>query len=114
MVKNNILSELIVEASILGNKSPFWKRIAKELNKPARSQRKVNLNKIEAFAKDNLTVVVPGKVLGIGTLTKKLEIAAYGFSDSALVKIKKAGGKAIDFKALMKKNPSGKGVQILG
>jgi len=114
MAKNNILSELIVEASILGNKSPFWKRIAKELKKPARSQRKVNLTKIEKFAKDNLTVVVPGKVLGIGTLTKKVDIVAYGFSDSAKAKIKKAGGKATDFKTLMKKNPSGKGVMILG
>jgi large subunit ribosomal protein L15 len=35
------------------------------------------------------------KVLGLGELTKKLEIHAHGFSKSALEKIEKAGGKAV-------------------
>ena len=35
------------------------------------------------------------KILGGGELTKKLEIHAHGFSQSALEKIEKAGGKAV-------------------
>jgi large subunit ribosomal protein L15 len=35
------------------------------------------------------------KILGDGELTKKLEVSAHGFSKSALVKIEKAGGKAV-------------------
>lgn len=114
MVKNNVLSDLITETSILGKESKFWKRVAAELKKPARIQRKVNVGKIEENAKEGLAVVVPGKVLGVGTITKKVDVVAYSFSESALVKIKKAGGKAILLTAYTKKNKAGKGVQILG
>lgn len=112
--KNQNLSNLITEISILGKESAFWKRIAKDLKKPTRIQRKVNVDSIEKYAKEKLTVVVPGKVLGVGTITKKVDVVAYSFSKAAITKITKTGGKAILLVKYVKKNPSGKGVQILG
>ncbi len=60
------------------------------------------------------TVVVPGKVLGDGSLDHKLEIAAFKFTQSAKEKIKKAGGKFMSISELIKKNPKGSNVRIIG
>ena len=63
---------------------------------------------------DEETALIPGKVLSSGDLTKKLTIAAWTFSDKAEEKIKKAGGKSISIEDLMKNNPDGKNIRILG
>ncbi|MBW2963500.1 50S ribosomal protein L18e [Candidatus Woesearchaeota archaeon] len=91
----------------------LWKRIAKDLEKPSRQRRSVNIYKIEQFAKDGETVVVPGKVLSLGQLTKKLNVAAWTFSKEAEQKINKVG-KTITIQQLIKENPKGKKVRILG
>lgn len=112
--KNSYLSGLITELSILGKEAPVWARVAKDLKKPTRIQRKVNLTQLEKYAKEDLTVVVPGKVLGTGVITKKVNVVALAFSESAKEKITKAGGKAIFLSEHIKKNTTSKGVQIMG
>ena len=91
----------------------IWKRLASDLEKPARNRRIVNLTRIDKYTKDDETIVVPGKVLAGGDLTKKVTIAAYQFSFSALDKINKTG-KAISIKELMEKNPKANKVRIIG
>jgi large subunit ribosomal protein L18e len=56
---------------------------------------------------------VPGKILSMGTLNKKITIAAYNFSQTALDKIKASGSKAISIYELAKTNPKGQKVRIL-
>lgn len=92
---------------------PIWKRVAKELSKPRRRRVQVNVSKIEQYAKPDSTVLVPGKVLGSGNLSKKVTIAAFSFSGSAKKLISKVGGKAITIESLHKSNPEGKGVTIM-
>ena len=62
---NNVLKNLIVELKTLSikNKVPLWKRIALELEKPARMRRQVNIARINQHIKDGETAIVPGKVL---------------------------------------------------
>ena len=84
------------------NNAPIWKRVAEDLAKPSRQRRIVNVYKIEKYAKDNETIVVPGKVLGVGELRKKVVVAAFDFSSSALEKINKVG-KAIGIRELLEK-----------
>ena len=91
----------------------IWKRIASDLARPTRKRRIVNLYKINKNTKENEMVVVPGKVLGIGEIDHKLTIAAWTFSNSAIDKINKVG-KAITIKELIKENPKGKGIRIIG
>lgn len=91
----------------------LWKRIAYDLEKPSRQRRTVNIYKIDQFANDGETVVVPGKILGVGQLTKKLNIAAYTASKEAEEKINKSG-KLITIQQLVKENPKGKNVRIIG
>ncbi|MFH1506117.1 MAG: 50S ribosomal protein L18e [archaeon] len=113
--KNVQIQELVKELKKLSieQKVNFWKRIAKDLEKPTRQRRTVNVWKIDKYAKDNETVIVPGKVLGTGELNKKVNVAAFNFSDEAVSKISK-NGKTLSIEELMKSNPKGKGVRILG
>ena len=112
---NPELSNLIVALKRLSieQDKKLWKRLAVDLEKPARARRVVNLVKIDKYAKDGEVVIVPGKVLSGGDLTKKTIIAAFKFSDSAFEKINKVG-KAITIKELMDSNPKGNKVRILG
>ena len=103
----------LVENLMKTNK-PIWRRVAKELSKPRRRRIEVNISKIEQFAPEESTVLVPGKVLGSGNLSKKVTIAAFSFSESAKKLINGAGGKAITIENLHKSNPEGKGVVIMG
>ena len=91
---------------------PIFKTIAVMLNKPTRQGIKVNLDKISRYANDNGNVIIPGKVLSTGDLTKKVNIIAYSFSESALDKIAK-NGKAILLADFVNKKMEAKGLQIL-
>lgn len=106
------LTDLIREIKETAYKenSNFWKRIAKELEKSTRRQREVNISHIQKYAKDKETIIVPGKVLGDGEIKKDVIIAALKFSDSAKGKLK----KTLTIKELLKKEPKGKNIRIMG
>lgn len=102
-----------LKQAAIERKTPLWKRVATDLEKPARNKRVVNLYKLEKFCKDGETVVVPGKVLGTGVLTKKVTVIAHNYSADALEKINKVG-KAVTIKDYLKTKTLAKGVRILG
>ena len=109
------LKSLISELRKLSSKEKcrIWKRIAEDLEKPTRKRREVNINRLNMHTENGETVIVPGKVLGIGNLDHKINVAAFRFSEEAMEKINKIG-KAIKIEELMKSNPKGKGVKIIG
>lgn len=92
----------------------LWERIAKELSRSRSNRRRVNVWKINRYTEDGETIIVPGKVLGNGVLEHPVEVAAYRFSTSAKKKIKRVGGKAMAIEDLIKENPSGSEVKIIG
>lgn len=102
-----------LEKKYLESKVKLWGRLAKDLKKPTRQRRIVNIYKIEKGAREGETVVVPGKVLNLGELNKKVKVAAFSFSKAAEEKIRKVG-EVMSIEELMKKNPEGKKVRILG
>lgn len=112
---NPLLKGLIEELKKKSSeeKVQIWRRVADDLEKPTRARRVVNLLRINKNAKDNETIIVPGKVLGGGELGRKVVIAAYQFSESALGKINKVG-KAMSIPDLMKENPKASKVRIIG
>ena len=59
----------------------IWRDIALRLEKPKRNWAEANLSKLERYAQDGETIVVPGKVLAAGNISKKITVAAYDFSD---------------------------------
>ncbi len=111
---NYQLQELLADVNQKAVASRFWKRVGFDLQKPTRQRRMVNIYKIEKFAESGETILVPGKVLSVGELTKKVDVAALNFSADAKQKIESAKGKVLTIKELLLKNPAGKGVRILG
>ncbi|MBI2103287.1 50S ribosomal protein L18e [Candidatus Woesearchaeota archaeon] len=111
---NYQLQLLLMELEMKARSSPFWKRVASDLQKPTRQRRVVNVYKIEKFAQEGETILVPGKVLSVGDLHKKVAVAALTFSEDAARKIKEAKGSVLSIQELLKRNPEGKKVRILG
>ncbi len=113
---NDCLRELIcdLKKKSLDEKVNLWKAVAKDLERPTRQRRIVNLSKINYYSKDGEVVLVPGKVLASGQLQKPMTVAAYAFSGEAKEKIEQNGGKAISISELMKANPKGNKVRVLG
>ena len=114
-MKNNTTEALIqtLKKTALEHQVPLWKRIAEDLEKPTRQHRVVNIFKIDANADDGDVLIIPGKVLGEGDLTKKVTVVALSFSDQARNKIQKSG-KTMTIPELVKNNPKAAKVKILG
>lgn len=113
---NQVTKQLIQELrkQSATQKADIWKRIADDLEKPTRQRRVVNLSRINRFTKPQETVIVPGKVLSSGMLEHGVTIAAFAFSGASKQKIQEAKGKAVTIPDLLKQNPKGKDVRILG
>lgn len=96
------------------NEAPLWRSVAIRLEGPSQNWPSVNISKLEYNADKNSKVVVPGKLLGAGTITKKVTVTAYSFTQSAVKKIEAAGGKCLSYNDFIKSNPKGTNVMVIG
>lgn len=112
---NPILKNLIEDLRSKGYKEniKFLIRLAELLEKSRRRKVEVNLSKLERVCKENETVVIPGKVLSYGILTKPLTVSAFKFSPVAKEKIKNVKGKILTINQLIEKNPKGTNVRTI-
>jgi len=92
----------------------IWYYIADRLSSSRRRYITVNVSRLNRYTKEGETVAVPGKVLGAGKINHSINVAAFAFSDQARSKILKAKGKCLTIPDLMKKNPKGADVKVLG
>lgn len=99
-------------AELKKTKLNIWKATAKEFEKSTKNMVNINVSKIQKYTKEGETALIPGKVLSLGKMDKKLTIAAYKFSENALTKIN-SNGKALTIQELLKTNPKGNKVRIL-
>ena len=95
------------------NKAPIWKDIAMRLEKPNRSWAEVNVGKLPDVASKGETVIIPGKLLGTGSIDIPLTVAARRRSGTAKAKVEAAGGKVLTVSQLFKANPRGSKVRII-
>lgn len=97
-------------------KRPIWKAVYKMLDVPVRRERRVNVSKLNRVVPEGATVIIPGKVLGGGIITKRMTVVALDFSKKAIEKIRGAGGEAILLSAFVEKieNIKKKGLMIIG
>ena len=104
-----------LKAKTRETEAAIWRDIALRLEKPKRNWAEANLSlsKLERYAQDGETIVVPGKVLAAGNISKKITVAAYDFSDAAAKAIVAAGGKTLTLEELAESNPKGTGVRIM-
>ena len=94
--------------------SALWRDVALRLEKSRSNWAEPNLSRLSRHAADEDLILVPGKLLGSGEVSGKHTVAAYSVSSSAKAKIEAAGGEVVTIHDLMKANPTGKGVFILG
>ncbi|MBR9689910.1 MAG: 50S ribosomal protein L18e [Candidatus Altiarchaeota archaeon] len=99
--------------SLSKSKTGFWKAVAKKLSAPRENRPCVNVNKLERHASEGFDMVVPGKVLGVGTLSQKLSVSAYAFSQSAVDKIEAAGGKVFTIEETLESNSQAKKLKMV-
>ena len=94
--------------------APIWRDVAEDLMASKRRRIAVNLSRLNRHTKTKETVVVPGKVLGAGTLNHPVTVAAFSFSTQAKLKITQAKGKCLSIIELMEAKPEGSNVKIIG
>ena len=96
------------------NKANIWWDIAERLEKPKRRRLAVNISRLNRYTQKNELIAVPGKVLGAGNMDHPITVAAFAFSQKAKEKIVAAKGKCVSFLDLVKKNPKGSNIKIIG
>ena len=93
--------------------APIWLDVADYLAK-TRSQRiVVNISNLNRHTEKADVVVVPGKILGAGTIDHALTVASFDISQSAKAKLEAVKAKYITIPELMEKNPKGSKVKII-
>ncbi|MBI2631625.1 50S ribosomal protein L18e [Candidatus Pacearchaeota archaeon] len=97
----------------LALKNKNWNHIAKMLSTPTRNHATVNLTDIEIKTSVGDTVVIPGKVLSLGEISKKIRICALSFSSGALQKIKKTKSEIVSLAEEISKNPKAEGIKLI-
>ncbi len=112
---NKVLFNTIRDLKKLSSKTGVnvFRAVADKLSSPASQRSQVNISKIERFANNGETIIVPGKVLGTGIITKKVTVVGFSASETAIKKITKAGGKFIKISEYIAGKPETK-IKILG
>lgn len=110
---NPRLKELIEDLKELSREedAPIWKKAADILSVKNR-RANINLSRIDRNVDADETVLVPGKVLGTGELTKEITISAFKSSKAAKKKIKEEGNY-LTIRQLMENRPSGSDIRLL-
>ncbi|HIQ23857.1 MAG TPA: 50S ribosomal protein L18e, partial [Pyrodictium delaneyi] len=102
----------VLKSAANKNNAPIWRYVAELIDRPRRLRVEVNLSKINRYTQSGDVVIVPGKVLGAGSMDHPVTVAALGFSRQAVEKIRAAGGKVVHILQLIEENPRGSRVKI--
>jgi large subunit ribosomal protein L18e len=103
----------LVETVVAAKKAKAWFRIAEILSGSRRQRFDINLKDLEEGTKAGDVIVVPGKVLSQGNVSKKIKVIALGFSETAKEKLLSAKCDVVYILDEIKKNPEAKDVKIL-
>jgi large subunit ribosomal protein L18e len=102
---NKVLFDTIRELKKASKSSGvgLFAAVAEKLSGSASQRAEVNLSRIQQHANDGDKIIVAGKVLADGVLTKKVTVIAFKASDAAIAKIEAAGGKFMEIREFLKK-----------
>ena len=107
------MNPTLVNTLLAAKNSAQWQNVADILSGPTRRHASINLKEIDAQSKEGDIIIVPGKVLGSGSLNKKITVCALHFSASAREKAKGNKSEFITILDEIKKNPKAEGVKII-
>ncbi len=95
------------------NEAKIWRDVAKHLTKTRQNRAAVNLSRINRYTQKSDVVVVPGKILGSGTIDHAVTVAALNASEKAKAKLTSAKAKYVSIAELVEKNPKGSKIKII-
>ncbi|MBU0466649.1 MAG: 50S ribosomal protein L18e [Nanoarchaeota archaeon] len=104
---------VLVETLNAAIKNPSWKEVSKLLSTPTRRYSSVNLFEIDKQTKAGDTVIIPGKVLSKGEMTKKVRICALSISEKAKEKLKPTKSEIVSILEEITKNKKAEGIKII-
>lgn len=97
------------------SKQDIYRLLSDIMSMSTRERAEVSLAHLEKMSEQykGKVLVVPGKVLSKGELTKAFEVAAFAYSETAKKKIHAAKGKAMTFEELIhEKIPTSKMILV--
>ncbi len=98
---------------VLAIKHPSWHKLAQILSSSTRAYAARNLFELDKQTTEGDTIVIPGKVLSQGDITKKIRIAALSISTTAKEKLKRTKSEFVPLDEEIKKNPRAEAVKLL-
>lgn len=93
-------------------KKRVWLKAAQLLQRPRRRRVEVNVYALDKHVAEGDFVLVPGKVLSLGKLSKKITVAAFSAAAGARKKIAESGSKLLSLQEAAEKS-DGKKVKIV-
>jgi len=90
-----------------------WKEIAQRLEAPSSNHAKVNLSRLNRHTNSGDVVIIPGKVLGSGSIDHPVSVGALNFSDNARLKLLAASGTVMTIEEILNGSPKGSNVKII-
>jgi len=113
--KNPELHRVVVELrrAAHAHGAPIWSSVADRLERARHQSPPMNVGQLDRIAAPEETVVVAGKLLAEGPLSKRLTVGALSYSAEARSKVHAAGGTALTISELLKARPDGAGVRLL-
>ena len=103
----------IAATILLASKTPSWLKYAKLLSAPTRKHVSVNLDEIDKHAKTADTILVPGKILSLGNITKKIRVCSFSISKAAKGKLKETKSDWLPIIKEIKENSRAEGIKII-
>jgi len=112
---NPELTKLVaaLKAASREHQAAIWKEIGRRLEAPSNNYAEVNLSRLNRSTSSDDIAVVPGKVLGAGSIDHPICIAALSFSERARAKILAASGRIMLFEEMIQASPKGSNVKII-
>ena len=95
------------------HQADIWKELARRLDAPSSNYAKVNLSRLNRYTNSGDVVIVPGKVLGAGSINHPISIGALSFSENARLKLLAAAGTVVTIDEIIKGSPTGSDVKII-
>ena len=102
----------LVETIIACKKNEAWNSVGAVISGSRRNQINTNVEDLNKTESNEKVIVVPGKVLSQGEISKKVKVVALSFSEKAKEKLIKAGCEVSSILEEIKSNPSAKGVVV--
>ncbi|XHH08552.1 MAG: 50S ribosomal protein L18e [Candidatus Bathyarchaeia archaeon] len=93
--------------------APIWLDVAEQLAQSRSRRAAVNLSSINRNTKKADIIVVPGKILGTGSLTHPITVAAFSVSETAKAKLDAIKAKYLTIPELVAENPKGSNIKII-